>query len=142
MSSSAAQPGGAGGGGVYALDTSILILSLRSDAAIRSRLAHTTTLFIPSIALGELYSGAYGSPTRAQAAIADITALAANMTILGVDAIAAEIYGRIKDDLRRRHFFMPDNDLWIAATAIQYGVTLAARDAHFTWITDLSSEQW
>jgi len=31
---------------------------------------------------------------------------------------------------------MPDNDLWIAATAIQYGVTLAARDAHFTWITE------
>jgi len=142
MSSSTAQLGGTGPSSVYTLDTSILILSLRGDATIRSRLAQTTTLFIPSIALGELYSGAYGSPTRAQAAIADITALATSMTILGVDATTAEIYGRIKDDLRRRHYFMPDNDLWIAATAIQYGVTLAARDAHFTWITDLSSEQW
>ena len=37
---------------------------------------------------------------------------------------------------------MPDNDLWIAATAIQYEITLVARDAHFTWITDLNCEQW
>ena len=37
---------------------------------------------------------------------------------------------------------LPDNDLWIAATAIQYGLTLAARDHHFTWIAGLMLEQW
>jgi tRNA(fMet)-specific endonuclease VapC len=37
---------------------------------------------------------------------------------------------------------MPDNDLWIAATAIQYNITLAAHDAHFDWITGLLVEQW
>ena len=115
---------------------------MRGDATIRSQLAQTTTLYIPSVALGELYSGAYGSPTRANDAIADITALATSMTILAVDATTAELYGRSKDDLKQRHLFLPDNDLWIAATAIQYGITLAARDAHFTWITDLSNEQW
>ena len=28
------------------------------------------------------------------------------------------------------------------AAAIQYGLTLAARDHHFTWIAGLSLEQW
>jgi tRNA(fMet)-specific endonuclease VapC len=37
---------------------------------------------------------------------------------------------------------MPDNDLWIAATAIQYSITLAARDSHFYWIDELRVEQW
>ena len=37
---------------------------------------------------------------------------------------------------------LPDNDLWIAATAIQYGLTLAARDNHFTWIAELTLEEW
>ncbi len=37
---------------------------------------------------------------------------------------------------------LPDNDLWIAATAMQYGLTLVARDQHFTWIAGLTLEQW
>jgi tRNA(fMet)-specific endonuclease VapC len=131
-----------GGSGVYLLETSILILSLRGDQAIRARLATTTRLDIPNSALGELYFGAYPSPTRSTAALADSVALATTNTILGTDALTADIYGRIKRELRRDGRTMPENDLWIAATAIQYDVTLAARDVNFIWITGLRSEQW
>lgn len=131
-----------GGDGIYAVDTSVLILSLRGDSGIRNRLAATTALYIPCIALGELYQGAYGSPTRADAAVRDIVALATTNAVLGVDAVTAQIYGRIKQELKGRGLLMPGNDLWIAATAIQYDVTLAARDAHFEWIKGLRSEQW
>lgn len=130
------------GAGSYVLDTSVLILSLRGDGPIRSRLAAAIKLYIPSIALGELYFGALGSPTRAAAAVADIGTLAATNTILGTDAATAEIYASVKQDLKRRGPTMPDNDLWIAAIAIHYDVTLAARDAHFNWITGLRVEQW
>ena len=128
--------------GEYILDTGILILSLRGDVTIRSRLAAATHLFIPTAALGELYDGAFGSPTRAPAAVADVVALATANTVLGTDAGTADIYGRIKHELKTQGRIMPDNDLWIAATAIQYDVTLAARDAHFNWITGLREEQW
>lgn len=37
---------------------------------------------------------------------------------------------------------LPDNDLWIASAAIQYSLTLAARDHHFMWIAGLALEQW
>ncbi|MEO7000803.1 MAG: PIN domain-containing protein [Ktedonobacterales bacterium] len=86
--------------------------------------------------------GAYGSPTREDEAVRDVDAVATGMTILSADAQTAPMYGRIKTDLKRRGYAMPDNDLWIAAAAMQYGLTLAARDAHFTWITGLTSEQW
>jgi tRNA(fMet)-specific endonuclease VapC len=119
-----------------------LILSLRGDGTIRARLATATKLYIPSTALGELYFGAYGSPTRSAAALADVAALAATNTILGTDAVTADIYGRLRQELKHKGFSMPDNDLWIAATAIQYDVTLAARDAHFNWIDGLRAEQW
>ncbi len=131
-----------GGSGIYALDTGILVLSLRSDTLIRARLASTTQLYIASIALGELYFGAYGSPTRASAALADVASLAASYPILGADAVTAEIYGRIKQELKRVGRAIPDNDLWIAAVAIQYDVVLAARDIHFDWIVGLRVEQW
>lgn len=131
-----------GGPGIYLLDTSILVLSLRGDATIRAQLAATTLLYLPSIAVGELYVGAYGSPTRASAAVQDVNTLAASMTVLSCDATTAQLYGSIKNDLKSRRLLIPDNDLWIAATALQYGVTLAARDAHFNWVTSLHVEQW
>ena len=132
----------AGGAGPYILDTSVIILSLRGDADIRARLATATALYISSVALGELYYGAYSSPSRPNEAAIDIEQLAASITALNVDSVTATIYGRVKRDLKRRGLAMPDNDLWIAATAIQYDVTLAARDAHFSWIPDLTCEQW
>jgi tRNA(fMet)-specific endonuclease VapC len=89
-----------------------------------------------------LYFGAYSSPTRSQAAVADIVALATTNVILSADATTADVYAQLKHDLKRRGFTMPDNDLWIAATAMQYDVTLVARDAHFDWITGLRVEQW
>ncbi len=37
---------------------------------------------------------------------------------------------------------MNGNDMWIAASAMQYGLTLAGRDDHFTWIDGLDYEAW
>jgi predicted nucleic acid-binding protein len=36
----------------------------------------------------------------------------------------------------------PDNDLWIAALARQYSLTLASRDAHFRDVDGLNVEEW
>ena len=55
------------------------------------------------------------------------------MAVLVLDAVTAEIYGRIKHELKIKGFQMPDNDLWIAATAMQYDIVLAARDTVSGW---------
>lgn len=139
---SASGATGSAGGVAYLLDSSVFILSLRGDNAIKTRLTSVPTTYVSSIVLGELYFGAYGSPTRRDAAVQDIDTIVKTVTVLAPDATTAQIYGRIKQELKGNGYFMPDNDLWIAATAIQYSLTLAARDAHFDWIGGLSVEQW
>ena len=35
---------------------------------------------------------------------------------------------------------IPENDIWIAATAMQYNLTLITRDSHFNYVSGLSFE--
>jgi predicted nucleic acid-binding protein len=37
---------------------------------------------------------------------------------------------------------LEDNEVWIAATALQYGYTLVTRDGHFDRVNDLKREHW
>jgi PIN domain-containing protein len=39
--------------------------------------------------------------------------------------------GEIRDRLRLKGRPIPENDIWIAATAVQHGLPLATRDDHF-----------
>ena len=143
MSSGASSAGGAITAGAYVLDTSVFIRSLRGDTAIASRIASAPQVYVSSTVLGELYyDGAYGSPTRPDAAVADVETIERAVAILLSDSMTARIYAQIKLDLKKRGLTIPDNDLWIAAIAIQYDVTLAAHDAHFDWIGGLRVEKW
>jgi len=123
------------------LDTGILVRSLRGDVAINARIANEPLLYTSSIVLGELYYGAFGSPHEADDVRA-VDELTQRMTVLIADMETARQYGRVKRQQRLKGQMLPENDLWIAATAIQYGITLAGRDAHFTWISGLNYEQW
>ena len=37
---------------------------------------------------------------------------------------------------------IPESDVWIAATALQHGLTLVTRDAHFGEVEGLDTEAW
>ena len=125
----------------YLLDTSVLVLSLRQDATTLKRLSRAKELYVSSIALGELYYGAARS-VHVEKSFGEVDGIAQNMTTLITDSATAKIYGHVKHIQRAKGLMIPDNDLWIAATAIQYRLTLAARDQHFTWIAGLALEQW
>ncbi len=125
----------------YLLDSSVLILLLRQDVKIRKRYDEATAVHVSAIALGELYYGAKHS-VHVERSVKEVDDMAQTVALLRTDDTTATIYGQIKHEQRMKGQMLPDNDLWIAATAIQYGLTLAARDHHFTWIADLSLEQW
>ena len=63
-------------------------------------------------------------------------------TILPVTTQTAEVYGRIKSHLRQRGRPIPENDIWIAAVALQYDLDLAARDVHFAEVQGLRLLNW
>lgn len=112
------------------LDTNIVIALFENDPAAESGLLQVERYFVPSIALGELYYGAIRSARREEN-IARLDRFIAASEVLGTDAESAQRYGAILDALHKRGRPIPDNDIWIAAIAMQRGLTLVSRDAHF-----------
>ncbi len=127
----------------YLLDSSILVLLLKQDVIISQKLAGAAeaSFYVSTVALGELYYGAEHS-SSVEKSRADVDKLTDTMTALVADHATARKYGLLKHEQRTKGLMLPDNDLWIAATALQYGRTLVARDHHFTWIAELAFEQW
>ena len=64
-------------------------------------------------------------------------------SFLVCDLQTAQQYGEIKAELRQQGTPIPDNDIWIAASAIQHSLTLVThRDVHFDEVSDLQREKW
>jgi tRNA(fMet)-specific endonuclease VapC len=127
--------------GRYLLDTNIIIALFASDASVMQSLAQADEVFIPSIALGELHYGARKSG-RSQENLGRIEELVTNSTIVECDADTARQYGDVKNRLRLKGRPLPENDVWIAALALQYGLTLVTRDAHFQEVENLQTVAW
>ena len=124
------------------LDSNAAIGLLNGDQALTTALtAAATGIYLPAAVIGELYFGAFNSG-RVSGNIAKLEAFLSANAVLTCDAETGRHYGRIKFDLRRAGRPIPDNDLWIAACAMQYGLLLATRDAHFQHVAGLSTITW
>jgi tRNA(fMet)-specific endonuclease VapC len=122
--------------GKFLLDTSVVIANLRRETIIQERLTQIREIYIPIIVLGELYFGANRS-NRKMENLASINEFATSVSILDCDRNTAYRYAYIKDQLCKIGKPIPDNDIWIASIAKQYGLILATRDNHFINIDDL-----
>ncbi len=127
--------------GSVLLDTSIVVEYLRGDQALPPRFARFSTICIPWVVLGELYFGAKRAPHREQA-LTQVRNFLQNVALLLADEDTAERYGQIKAELAHVGKPIPDNDLWIAASARQHNLPLATRDEHFKRISELSVLAW
>ena len=127
--------------GRFLLDTNIVITLFAQDTSIVQRIAEAEAVFLPSTVIGELYYGAYNS-TRVEANLARIEEFTASNTVLVCDITTAHLYGQIKHVLRQKGRPIPENDIWIAAIAQQYQLTLVSRDEHFREVDGLSVETW
>lgn len=127
--------------GNYLLDTNIIIGLFAGESSIISHLKKSDGIFIPSIALGELHYGARKSG-RIQENIERIEEFITNVTVIDCDADTARQYGEVKNRLRAKGRPLPENDIWIAALAIQYDLVLVTRDAHFQHVEGLQTVQW
>jgi len=61
---------------------------------------------------------------------------------LELNLITAAYYGKIKNNLRLKGKPIPENDIWIAAAALQNNLTVITRDKHFLEIDLIKSEIW
>lgn len=127
--------------GKYLLDTNIVIALFADDTSVKENLAKAEEVFIPSVVIGELFYGAHKS-ARAKENLARIDEFASSNIILGCDIDTARVYGGIKDALRVKGHPIPENDIWIAAIAVQHNLTLVSRDGHFNEIENLKVIAW
>ncbi|MEI9999963.1 MAG: PIN domain-containing protein [Verrucomicrobiota bacterium] len=63
-------------------------------------------------------------------------------TLLSLTEATADRYAAIKNELARAGTPIPENDIWIAAHAMEHGLSLAARDEHFHRISGLVVLDW
>lgn len=127
--------------GKYLLDTSSLVDLINKDTIIPTRLTVNEEVFIPSIALGELYYGAFKS-THTRENLKRLDQISITNTIIGCDTATARIYGNIKNTLIKKGKPIPENDIWIAAIAQQHNLTLVTRDKHYDYVENLTVEMW
>ena len=127
--------------GKYLLDTNIVIAMFAGEEAIQEKRQNADRVFLPSPVVGELYYGARKS-SRPTENLAQVNQLIQDFQVIPCNLEAAQRFGIIKDLLRRRGRLIPDNDIWIAAIAMQYGLVLVTRDAHFDAVESLQTERW
>jgi tRNA(fMet)-specific endonuclease VapC len=127
--------------GEVLLDTNVVLALFARQTTVLQGLAATPSVFVPSIVLGELFYGTFAS-TLIQANLERLAEFIATSAVLSCDAITARHFGRIKSELRSKGRPIPDNDIWIAALARQYGLRLVTRDAHFAEVEGLALDRW
>ena len=127
--------------GRFLLDTNIIIALFSKDPKLHKRIANASEVFVPCIAVGELYFGAYKSSSPRQNH-ARIDEFAINNTVLICNTDTAKRYGDIENRLKEKGRPIPENDIWIAAIAQQYALTLVTRDTHFDSVENLKVEVW
>ena len=71
-----------------------------------------------------------------------MAALIDEVSILPVTETTAKHYGVIKNELKQQGRLIPENDIWIAAIAQEYDLTLVTRDKHFSHVQGLKVEAW
>jgi tRNA(fMet)-specific endonuclease VapC len=120
------------------LDTSVMVAILRGNRDLSPLIADEDETFLSAVVLGELYVGALRSQ-KIEANLQEIDALASRSTVLVCDQKTAREYATIRDALRSKGRPIPENDIWIAATAVRYGLNLVARDGHFSEVAGLVS---
>ncbi len=114
---------------------------LRGDRVVEAQLKAAEEVSAPAVVIGELLVGALRSANAAKNQ-AEVEAFARRVTVLQIDIETSRRYAVIKDDLRRKGQPIPENDIWIAAVAIQYDVVLATRDSHFEEVAGLQTDRW
>ena len=127
--------------GRYLLDTNIVIALFSEEMVVQERVKNAGMVALAPPIIGELYYGARKS-YRVSENRHKIDSFVRQNAFFPCDLETSRWFGIIKDGLRQKGRLIPDNDIWIAAIALQYDLILVTRDSHFDEIESLQTEHW
>ncbi len=120
------------------LDTSAYSAFMRGDVAVKERLQTADAIYLNPVVLGELRVGFLRGRVRQKNEERLRQFLASSrVSIVTVDDETAERYAVILNGLWTAGTPISTNDMWIAATAMQYGLTVVTTDVHFLKIPQI-----
>jgi tRNA(fMet)-specific endonuclease VapC len=73
---------------------------------------------------------------------ARVNQFAGKHLIVSCDEYTSLQYAKLRFKLKKKGRPIPENDLWIAAIALQYQVPLLTRDQHFQYVDGLTIVSW
>jgi tRNA(fMet)-specific endonuclease VapC len=90
------------------------------------------------VVLGELFSGFKGGrkETRNRKELEQFLD-SPRVHVIQLDEETAEFYATVYWDLKKKGKPVPTNDLWVAASAMRYGLSLFTYDGHFKSVDGL-----
>ena len=120
------------------IDTNIYSAFKRSNPEVIDTFSRVEYIGISTTVLGEIYSGfKLGNKEKQNYYELDQFFDTPRVNFLGLDENTSDIYATIFKQLKIKGNPIPANDIWIAATAMQYGLALFTLDKHFKNIDGL-----
>ncbi len=122
------------------VDTNVIIRFLKGQTELFSLFDDMENLYISSISVGELMYGAELSQKKDYNSTGYYS-FCEQIKVLNIDIEIAKTYGKIKSVLKSKGRPIPENDIWIAATALTANLLLVTADSDFENIPDLMIEK-
>jgi len=120
------------------LDTNAYSHFMAGDEAVFAYIVESETIYCSTIVIGELFAGFQGGKRTSENKKELLEFIdKPGVEIFDVTIETSEIFGEIKDQLKRAGKMVPINDIWIAAHAIESGSKLITYDKHFNSISGL-----
>jgi len=120
------------------LDTNVYCAFKKNNKKIVDAFKHLDYIGIDITMLAELYSGfKSGNKETINRNELECFLNSKRVHILNHNDITADFYAYIFDTLKKKGTPIPTNDIWIAAVALQNGLTLFTLDKHFQNIDGL-----
>jgi predicted nucleic acid-binding protein len=121
------------------LDTSGYSAFKRGHDGALAVVQRAAEIVLPGVVLGELLAGfRIGSRERSNRRELDAFMESPRVRVAPLDFETAQRYAEILPYLRERGTPIPTNDIWIAATAMEWGLRILTTDPHFGRLPQVS----
>ncbi len=124
----------------YLLDTNVVIDLLRNKQQPKVKLYKIEQLNISAIVFGELTYGAENA-IKSEKHLKQLFTFSQSCSIIPITKSTSKIYGKLKKQLKIKGKPIPENDIWIAAHAIEHNAILLSNDKHLKFVEGLLVEE-
>ena len=114
------------------LDTNLLIKLFEKQVSLPEDFKRYDGILLPATVLGEYRAGLFNTKRgeESKRKLAYYLSKSSVSTVPVTDR-TAELYAKVYQALRKEGTPIPQNDMWIAASAVEHGADLATQDDHF-----------